>query len=212
MFLLRPATTSPIGFLTDEVVPSNLVFTIPDATLFLFGVLTSHMHVAWMRQVCGRLKSDFRNSKGLVYNNFVFPHELTVKHKASVEAKAQQVLDVRAKYPSESFADLYGLAMPLDLVRAHQELDRAVDHCYRSAAFPTELSRLEFLFEQYRELSEAQDAALAAKKLNRGLGPLLRLIKPNFLARKIRSLAAGLFRACRRLVYQWRCLAHLLCS
>ena len=172
-YLIVPSVSSearryiPIGFLTDDVVPSNLVFTIPDATLYLFGVLTSQMHMAWMRQVCGRLKSDFRYSKDLVYNNFVFPHKATPKQKATVEAKAQQVLDVRAKYPSESFADLYGLAMPLDLVKAHQELDRAVDQCYRSAAFPTELSRLEFLFEQYRHLVDAQAAAVAKKPKSR---------------------------------------------
>ncbi|RSK46255.1 class I SAM-dependent DNA methyltransferase [Hymenobacter perfusus] len=158
-YLIVPSVSSearryiPIGFLTDEVVPSNLVFTIPDATSYLFGVLTSHMHMAWMRQVCGRLESRYRYSKDLVYNNFPFPATPSAKQVAAVEAAAQQVLAARAQFPEESLATLYDpLTMPPALVKAHQTLDRAVDLCYRPAAFPTELSRLEFLFEQYRQL------------------------------------------------------------
>ncbi|GAB3634552.1 hypothetical protein GCM10027422_01420 [Hymenobacter arcticus] len=111
------------------------------------------MHMAWMRTVCGRLKSDFRYSGLLVYNNFPFPQSPTPKQTASVEAAAQAVLAARAEFPAESLATLYDpLTMPPALVRAHATLDRAVDACYRAAAFPTELSRLEFLFQAYRQL------------------------------------------------------------
>jgi hypothetical protein len=106
-----------------------------------------------LRQVCGRLKSDFRYSSQLVYNNFPFPPAPSPKQVAAVEAAAAQVLAARAEFPTESLATLYDpLTMPPALVRAHATLDRAVDACYRPAAFPTELSRLEFLFAAYRAL------------------------------------------------------------
>ncbi|MDU0369655.1 class I SAM-dependent DNA methyltransferase [Hymenobacter endophyticus] len=158
-YLLIPRVSSerrlyvPIGFLSPETIANDQVLTIADATPFLFGVLTSAMHMAWMRQICGRLKSDYRYSKDIVYNNFPFPASPSAKQVAAVEAAAQQVLAARAQFPEESLATLYDpLTMPPALVRAHQQLDRAVDLCYRPAAFPTELSRLEFLFEQYRQL------------------------------------------------------------
>ncbi len=111
------------------------------------------MHMAWMRQICGRLESRYRYSGTLVYNNFPFPPSPSPKQAAAVEAAAQQVLAERAEFPTESLATLYDpLTMPPALVRAHSALDRAVDQCYRPAAFPTELSRLEFLFQQYRAL------------------------------------------------------------
>lgn len=170
-YLIIPSVSSenrryiPIGFLTDDVVPSNLVFTIPNADLYLFGVMTSNMHMAWMRQVCGRLENRYRYSKDLVYNNFPFPVTPTPKQVATVEHKARQVLDVRATFPHESLASLYDpLTMPPVLVRAHQELDRAVDQCYRSTAFPTELSRLEFLFEQYQQLQSSLSLANSKRK------------------------------------------------
>jgi hypothetical protein len=160
-YLLMPGVSSerrqyvPIGFLSSNVIANNLVFTVPNATPYLFGVLTSQMHMAWMRQVCGRLKSDYRYSKDIVYNNFPFPQDPGPKRIASVEAAAQAVLAARAQFPSESLATLYDqLSMPPTLVKAHQQLDRAVDQCYRLAAFPTELSRLEYLFGEYRRLTE----------------------------------------------------------
>ncbi|TGE28179.1 class I SAM-dependent DNA methyltransferase [Hymenobacter metallicola] len=158
-YILIPGVSSenrryiPIGFMLPEAIASDLCRTIPSASIYHFGVLTSHMHMAWMRAVCGRLKSDFRYSGLLVYNNFPFPASPTAKQTAAVEAAAQQVLAARAQFPNESLATLYDpLTMPPALVKAHQQLDKAVDLCYRAAAFPTELSRLEFLFEQYRLL------------------------------------------------------------
>ncbi|AII52386.1 class I SAM-dependent DNA methyltransferase [Hymenobacter sp. APR13] len=158
-YILIPGVSSenrryiPMGFMPPEVIASDLCRTVPSASVYHFGVLTSQMHMAWMRAVCGRLKSDFRYSGLLVYNNFPFPATPSAKQVAAVEAAAQQVLAARAQFPEESLATLYDpLTMPPALVKAHQTLDRAVDLCYRPAAFPTELSRLEFLFEQYRQL------------------------------------------------------------
>ncbi|WP_251047013.1 class I SAM-dependent DNA methyltransferase [Hymenobacter sp. ISL-91] len=159
-YLLVPGVSSenrryiPIGFMSKEVVASNLVNTIPNATPYLFGILTSEMHMAWMRQVCGRLKSDFRYSGTLVYNNYPFPPNPTEGQRAAVAAAAEAVLAARALFPTESLAALYDPStMPPALARAHATLDRAVDRCYRPAAFATELARLEFLFGLYQQLS-----------------------------------------------------------
>ncbi|MCL2318298.1 MAG: N-6 DNA methylase, partial [Methanomassiliicoccaceae archaeon] len=120
----------PIGFLTPNTLCSNLVKIIPNATLYHFGILTSSMHMAWTRAVCGRLKSDFRYSTGIVYNNFPWP-DVTEKQKESTEKAAKGVLDVRSKYPNSSLADLYDpLSMPADLVKAHSKLDREVEKAY----------------------------------------------------------------------------------
>jgi hypothetical protein len=133
-----------------EVIASDLARTIPNATLYLFGIITSQMHMTWVKYVCGRLKSDFRYSNSLVYNNFPWPESLTDKQKAAVEKAAQEVLDARAMFPDSSLADLYDpKTMPPALVKAHQALDKAVDLCYRSQPFPNETKRVEFLFEQY---------------------------------------------------------------
>ena len=160
-FLIIPRVSSenrryiPIGFFPEEICVNDLVSIIPDATLFLFGVLTSQMHNAWMRQVCGRLKSDYRYSNNLVYNNFPFPKELTAKQIERVEKTAQGILDARAKYPNLTLAQLYdNLSMPSELVYAHRANDEAVDACYGSKRFTNELKRLEFLFDLYRQYTE----------------------------------------------------------
>ena len=115
-------------------------------------MLTSEMHMAWVKYTCGRLKSDFRYSNEVVYNNYPFPKEITDKQKERVEKAAQAVLDTRLKYPDSSLADLYDtLAMPPDLVKAHKELDKAVDLCYRSQPFVNERARIEFLFDLYSQ-------------------------------------------------------------
>lgn len=119
-----------MGFMSPEVLCSNLVKIIPDASLFHFGVLTSNVHMAWMRAVCGRLKSDYRYSKDVVYNNFPWPTPTEAQIK-KIEETAQGILDARAKYPNCSLADLYDeLAMPGDLRTAHQKNDRAVMQAY----------------------------------------------------------------------------------
>ena len=112
------------------------------------------MHMTWVRYVCGRLKSDYRYSNTIVYNNYPFPENISDKQKQKVETAAQTVLDTRAKYPDSSLADLYDpRTMPPDLVKAHQILDKAVDLCYRPQAFTNELNRIEFLFGLYESLS-----------------------------------------------------------
>lgn len=159
-YLIIPEVSSerrkyiPIGFESPDTLASNLVKIIPNATLFLFGVLTSEMHMAWVKYVCGRLKSDYRYSKDIVYNNFPFPQNVSDANVGRVEKEAQKVLDVRASYYDSSFADLYDpFAMPPELVKAHQDLDKAVDLCYRPQPFTTELNRIEYLFSLYEQIS-----------------------------------------------------------
>ncbi len=120
----------PFGFLTDDIIPGDKLFTIPDATLYMLGVLTSNVHMAWMRAVCGRLKSDYSYSTTIVYNNFPWPNP-TPEQKAKIEQTAQAILDARALYPDSSLADLYDeLTMPPELRRAHQANDKAVMQAY----------------------------------------------------------------------------------
>jgi hypothetical protein len=155
----------PIGFLDENTFSSDLVFIIPNATLFHFGVIEASMHMAWIRSVCGRLKSDYRYSKDIVYNNFPFPSNSTDAQKQKVETAAQAVLDTRAKYPGSSLADLYDpVTMPPDLVRAHQALDKAVDQCYRSQPFGSELARIEFLFGLYEQYSAPMFGETVSRK------------------------------------------------
>lgn len=124
-YILVPEVSSerrryvPMGFMTPDVLCSNLVKIIPDASLYHFGVLTSNVHMAWMRVVCGRLKSDYRYSKDIVYNNFPWPTP-TDEQKAAIEKTAQAILDARALYPDCSLADLYDeVAMPTELRKAY---------------------------------------------------------------------------------------------
>ena len=159
-YILVPAHSSenrayiPIGYMSADVICGNANFLIPNASLYHFSILTSAMHNAWMRYTCGRIKSDYRYSAGIVYNNYPWPDEPTDKQRAAVEAAAQAVLDARAQFPQSSLADLYDpLTMPPALVKAHQALDRAVDACYRKAAFTSDAQRVEFLFERYQQLT-----------------------------------------------------------
>ena len=144
----------PIDFITKKVIASNLLYTVANATKYTFGILSSSMHMAWVRYVCGRLKSDFRYSSGIVYNNFPWPQYATDAQKAKVEEAAQAVLDARAKYPEATLADLYDpVSMPPALAKAHAALDHAVDRCYRKDPFPSDRARVEFLFALYETLT-----------------------------------------------------------
>jgi len=143
----------PIGFVSSEVIASDSNQIIPDASLYHFGILTSIVHMAWTRAVCGRLKSDYRYSKNIVYNNFPWP-DATDKQKSQIEKLAQVVLDARANYPDSSLADLYDpLTMPPDLLKAHQNLDKAVMKLY---GFPakgfSETDCVAVLMDRYKEL------------------------------------------------------------
>ncbi len=127
-------------------------FQIPNATLYEFGVITSLMHMAWMRAVCGRLESRYRYSAKIVYNNFPWPKTITAKQIDSIETRAQAVLEARKQFPNATFAALYDpLTMPPALLKAHQALDKAVDHAYRRPPFDSEAQRVAFLFELYQQ-------------------------------------------------------------
>lgn len=135
-YIIVPATSSesrryiPIGFLDDNTIPTNAAVIIPEADLFNFGILTSNVHMAWMRAVAGRLKSDYRYSKDIVYNNFPWPTP-TPAQKERIEKTAQAILDARALYPESSLADLYDeLTMPVELRKAHRANDKAVMEAY----------------------------------------------------------------------------------
>ena len=160
-YIIVPSVSSerrryvPMGLLTKDTIPTNLVLIIPDATLYHFGILESNVHMAWMRAVCGRLKSDYRYSKDVVYNNFPWPTP-TDEQKTKIEQTAQAILDARALYPDSSLADLYDeLTMPVELRRAHQDNDRAVMAAY---GFPiktmTESQCVAELFKLYQELTK----------------------------------------------------------
>ena len=159
-YILVPETSSssrryiPMGFMTKDVIASNSTLVATDATLFLFGVMTSNVHMAWMRTVCGRLKSDYRYSPS-IYNNFPWPNP-TEEQKAKIEQTAQAILDARALYPDSSLADLYDeLTMPVELRKAHQDNDRAVMTAYgwnASSQF-TESQCVAELFKLYQKLT-----------------------------------------------------------
>lgn len=156
-FLLIPKVSSenrlyiPIGYMFKDDIITDKNFFVPKATHFHFGILTSLMHMTWMRYTCGRLESRYSYSNTIVYNNFPWPQDLPKQKIQGVEKLAQQVLKVRERYPESSLADLYDpLTMPPDLVRAHNDLDKFVDKCYRPQSFETEMQRIEYLFDLYK--------------------------------------------------------------
>ena len=160
-FIVVPATSSerrryiPIGFLDANTIATNAVIIIPGASIFDFGILTSNVHMAWMRAVCGRLKSDYRYSKDVVYNNFPWPTP-TDTQKAKIEQTAQAILDARALYPDASLADLYDEAvMPPELRKAHQQNDKAVMEAYGFwGKLNTETECVAELMKMYQELTK----------------------------------------------------------
>ena len=145
----------PMGFMTPDILCSNLVKIVPNATLYHFGVLTSNVHMAWMRAVCGRLKSDYRYSKDIVYNNFPWPTP-TDEQKVKIEQTAQAILDARALYPDSSLADLYDeVTMPKELRRAHQQNDRTIWEAYGKAwDIKSESGCVAELMRMYQRLAE----------------------------------------------------------
>lgn len=151
----------PIGFLDENTIPTDSATIIEDATLYDFGILTSNVHMAWMRTVAGRLKSDYRYSAKIVYNNFPWP-EVTEAQKEKISKTAQAILDARALYPESSLADLYDeLTMPVELRRAHQANDKAVMEAYDMTkivdgkrTWLTESETVARLFEMYEELTK----------------------------------------------------------
>ena len=162
----------PIGYLDSDVICGDKIFFVDDASLFTFGVLTSTMHNAWMRQTCGRLESRYSYSNTIVYNNYPWPgfagEPLSDKHRTAIEQAAQCVLDARAQFASSSLADLYDpLTMPPALLKAHQKLDTAVDAAYQPSggkkSYASDAERVAFLFDLYQRITSLLPAAAAKK-------------------------------------------------
>ncbi len=176
-FLAMPQVSSerrafiPIAFLTQEFLCGDKLRVVEEATLFHFAVMTSTMHMAWTRRVCGRLKSDYQYSALIVYNNFPWPDSPSAAQTQKIESAAQSVLDARAAFPESSLADLYDpLTMPPVLVKAHQKLDAAVDAAYGKTTFKNDAERVAFLFGLYQKYTSllpgesAKPKRRAAKK------------------------------------------------
>lgn len=160
-YLVIPVVSSsereyiPMGFLNPDVIVTNACYTFENASLYDFGLLTSKMHMLWMDMTCGKLKGDYRYSKKLAYNNFPFPKNVSENNKKQVIEKANNILKVRDKYPSQSLFDLYNpLTMYPDLIKAHQELNKSVEKCYRRAKFKDDNDRLKFLFDLYKDYTK----------------------------------------------------------
>lgn len=173
-FIVIPRVSSenrkyiPMGFFDKHYIAGDTCMTIFNGELFHFGLLNSKMHMAWVKAVCGRLKSDFRYSKDIVYNNYPWPDNPNDKQIKAIEGAAQNVLDVRLQFPNSSLADLYDpLTMPPTLVKAHNELDKAVDLAYRPQPFTSEANRMVFLFELYEKYTADLFTKEKPKKLKK---------------------------------------------
>ena len=157
-FLVIPEVSSerreyiPIGWLEPPTIPSNLVRVLLDADVWHFGILTSHIHMAWLRLIGGRLESRYRYSVGIVYNPFPWP-DATPTQQSKIRSLADAILKTRDKFPGASLADLYDSdLMKPELRRAHQSLDVAVDKLYRPMPFSSDRERVEHLFARYEKL------------------------------------------------------------
>jgi hypothetical protein len=173
-FIVVPRVSSenrkyiPMGFFDKNSIVSDTCMSIPNGTLYHFGVLMSTIHMAWVKSVCGRLESRFRYSKDIVYNNYPWPENPTEKQIKAIETAAQKVLDARLEFPKSSLSDLYDpLTMPPVLIKAHNELDKLVDLAYRPQAFTSEAKRMEFLFELYEKYTADLFTKEKVKKSNK---------------------------------------------
>ena len=171
-YLMIPVVSSenrtyiPIGFLNKEVIANYSSFILPNATPLEFAVLTSRMHMVWVRNVGGKLEERLRYSAKLCYNTFPFP-DITIKQKENLNLYVFAILDERAKHPSKTMAQLYNpTTMPKGLLQAHQELDTAIEQCYRLQPFKNDTERLEYLFKQYEEMLQ-KDTLFAKQKQSR---------------------------------------------
>jgi hypothetical protein len=158
-----------MGFFDERTIVSDSCMSLPGASEYHFGMLSSTMHMIWIRYVGGRLKSDYRYSKDIVYNNYPWPSHPSAAQTFAVEQAAQGVLDARALFPKASLADLYDpLTMPPALLKAHHALDKAVDKCYRPQAFANDAKRVEFLFELYEQYTAGLLAGAGKTRRKRG--------------------------------------------
>ena len=171
-YLLIPRVSSeqrkfiPVGFLDGKTICSDANFTLPNATLYHFGMLTATMHNAWMRTTCGRLESRYRYSNTIVYNNYPWPQKITAAQKSEIETAAQGVLDARAAHAGQSLAWLYNPeTMPRNLQAAHDELDTAVDDAYDYNDSDDDARRVAFLFDLYSKLASDESERAASSKI-----------------------------------------------
>jgi hypothetical protein len=170
-YLIIPKVSSesrayiPMAILEPSIIANGSSLIMPNCTLYQFGIMTSKTHMTWMKGVCGRMKSDYQYSVSIVYNNFPWPEDPTETQIARIEAAAQKILDVRSEYNTSTLATLYdSLSMPIRLLRAHQELDKAVDLAYRSKIFTSEAQKMEYLFELYERYNADLFTKEKAKK------------------------------------------------
>jgi hypothetical protein len=161
-YLLIPSTSSenrkyiPIGYMDKNTISSNANMIIPKATLYHFGILTSSIHMAWMRAVCGRLEMRYRYTGTIVYNNFPWANA-TDEQKVTIEKLAKDILDARAKYPNSTLADMYGensMSFHTELIKVHKALDSAVMKLYGFKKNMSETEVVAVLMERYRNLIE----------------------------------------------------------
>lgn len=170
-FIVVPRVSSenrkyiPMGFFDKNSIVSDTCMSIPNGSLYHFGIVMSAMHMAWVKNICGRLKSDFRYSKDIVYNNYPWPENSTGKQIKAIETASQKVLHARLEFPKSSLSDLYDpLSMPAVLIKAHNELDKAVDLVYRPQPFTGEANRMVFLFELYEKYTADLFTKVKVKK------------------------------------------------
>lgn len=170
--IIIPRTSSgrrnylPCGFLNSDIIVSNQAFVVYDAEPYLFGILSSRIHCLWMSITSGKMRHDYSYSVNLTYNTFPFP-DITTKQKENLNLYVFAILDERAKHPSKTMAQLYNpTTMPKGLLQAHQELDTAIEQCYRLQPFKNDTERLEYLFKQYEEMLQ-KDTLFAKQKKTR---------------------------------------------
>ena len=172
-FIVIPKVTSenrkyiPIGYFDENYIVSDTCISIPNGNLYHFGILTSGIHMTWVKTVCGRLKSDFRYSKEIVYNNFPWPENPCQEVMQHIEQVARKILDIRNHYSNNSLADLYSQNMPNDLAKAHKELDEIVEKAYCKNSFPDEEAKIEFLFNLYEKYNNSVSSSLKNKPRKR---------------------------------------------
>jgi hypothetical protein len=155
----------PIGFLEADVIAGDKVYVVASGSLTIFSILTSTMHMAWMRTVCGRMKSDYSYSNTIAYNNLPFPNFDKDGLIAELELTGNNILNSRLLYPNASLADLYDeLTMPIELVKAHEANNKAVDKAYGYKGADDDASRVAFLFKRYEELTSLLPPTVVKKK------------------------------------------------
>ena len=172
-FIVIPKVTSesrkyiPIGYFDKNYIVSDTCISIPNGNLYHFGILTSGIHMTWVKTVCGRLKSDFRYSKEIVYNNFPWPENPCQEVMEHIEQAAKKILDIRNHYSNNSLADLYSQNMPTDLANAHKALDEIVEKAYCKNSLPDEETKIEFLFNLYEKYNNSVSSTLKNKPRKR---------------------------------------------